>query len=523
VSKTETMAKVSARGVFNISWGLAAYSIISAVGVMLVAGILEEAEYGLVAIALMGPNLIGTFRDWGVDWATIKYAAQYRSENETEKVRNVLAAVVVFEIVFGFLLSILSFILSSFMAANIFNRPDIVPLIQIASFTIFAEGLFKAAQASFTGCERMEYHSIMSIIYSIIKAGFMLVLVILGLGAFGATVGATVGYLVSGAISIALLYYTIYRKLGNTGEGKLELFGTVKILFRYGVPLSISAIISGFLAQFYNVLIGIYCSDQAIGNYQVALNFGFIVSFFVMPVMTVLLPAFSKFDSAKEQETLGNVFQLSVKYASLLIVPVTFAVIALAEPGVAVIFGEKYAFSPLFLALYVVTFIYTAFGYMSVENIIKSQGNTDVNMKLTLITSAIALVMNLLLIPPFGILGLLITNAVSGIPSLIISLRWIKKNYGATIDYRSSMKILVASAAPAALTYFVVVQIDLYSWLALILGAGIFFAGYLVMAPLMGAINKKDVGNFRAMLQGLGPLARLFTLPLSVIERLTPN
>lgn len=57
MSKARSMAKVSAKGIFNLFWGLAASSIISAIGVMIVAGILSESEYGLVAIALMGPNL----------------------------------------------------------------------------------------------------------------------------------------------------------------------------------------------------------------------------------------------------------------------------------------------------------------------------------------------------------------------------------------------------------------------------------------------------------------------------------
>ena len=89
MSKAKSMAQVSAKGVFNIFWGLVVSSIISAVGVMLVAGILSEGEYGLVAIVLTGPNLIAIFRDWGVDWATIKYTAQYRAENKEENVKNV--------------------------------------------------------------------------------------------------------------------------------------------------------------------------------------------------------------------------------------------------------------------------------------------------------------------------------------------------------------------------------------------------------------------------------------------------
>jgi O-antigen/teichoic acid export membrane protein len=202
-------------------------------------------------------------------------------------------------------------------------------------------------------------------------------------------------------------------------------------------------------------------------------------------------------------------------------VPVAFAVIALSQSGVSTLFGAKYSYTPLYLALYVVTFIYTAFGYLSVENIIKSQGKTEVNMKLTLLTSAIGLVLNLLLIPEFGILGLLAANIVSGIPSLVIALWWIKKNYNTTIDWVSSTKILSASALAAAITYVATSQLSISSWISLTIGAVIFLATYLIATPLIGAINKTDIQNFKEMLKGLGPLAPLFTLLLSFIERLT--
>jgi len=519
VSKAKNMAQVSAKGVFNIFWGLIVSSIISAIGVMIVAGILSEGDYGLILIALTGPNLIGIFRDWGVDWATIKYTAQYRSENKEANVKNVLASVVIFEILLGFSLSIFSFSVSGFMA-NALDRPNIVPLIQIASFTILAEALMKATQASFTGYEKMQYHSVTSIVMSTLKSVFMVTLAVLGFGSFGAVVGTTVAYLLSGVISILLLYVTIYKPLQRQEVNKLEIFATIKTLFRYGLPLSISAIVSGFLMQFYNVLLALHCTNVLIGNYQVALNFGSVVTFFVMPVLTVLLPAFSKLDSQKERETLGNVFQFSVKYAALLIVPVAFMVMALSQPGVSTIFGEKYSHTPLYLTLYVVTFLYTAFGYLSVDNIIKSQGKTDVNMKLTLITSVIGLVLNLVLIPTFGILGLLATNIVSGIPSFIIALWWIKKKYDATINWVSSAKILLASTLAAAVTYMATFQLNLASWITLIIGAAIFLATYLVTTPLVGAITQADVQNFKHMVIGLGPLAPIFILPLSLIERL---
>lgn len=520
MSKAKNMAKVSAKGLFNIFWGLAASSVVSALGVMIVAGLLEEAEYGLVAIALMGPNLIATFRDWGIDWATIKYTAQYREEKKLSNVKNVITAITIFELILGFSLSIFSFLISGFMATHIFDRPNIVPLIQIASFTIFADALMKSAQSTFTGYEKMEYHSITSITYAVLKSAFMVLLVLLGSGALGVTLGATTAYLIAGVIGVVFMYLVIYRKL-KQDNSKLEILATLKTLLRYGLPLSVSEIFNSFLGQFYSILIAIYSTDLIVGNYQVALNFAFIINFFAMPIITVLLPAFSKIDSEKEQGTFGNVFQFSVKYSSLIVVPISFAIITLSQPGVSTLFGTKYAFTSMYLSLYVIPFIYTAFGYLTVENIIKSQGKTDVNMKLALTTSTIGLVLNLILIPTFGILGLLATNLVSCIPSLIIALWWVKKKFAATINWVASLKIVFASAFAATITYTTNSQLTLPSWITLIIGAAIFLATFLIVTPLIGAVNKADIRTFNELAKGFGPLSILFTIPLSFVERLT--
>jgi len=53
VSEAISMARVSVKGGFNLFWGAAASSIISALGVILVALILSPSEYNLVAIALI--------------------------------------------------------------------------------------------------------------------------------------------------------------------------------------------------------------------------------------------------------------------------------------------------------------------------------------------------------------------------------------------------------------------------------------------------------------------------------------
>ena len=95
------MAKVSAKGGFHLLWGLVVSTLISSVGTILIAIFLGEDNMGLYAIAIAAPNLIATFRDWGITTAMVKYSAQYNSENNVEKIRSIFVSGLAFEIIFG--------------------------------------------------------------------------------------------------------------------------------------------------------------------------------------------------------------------------------------------------------------------------------------------------------------------------------------------------------------------------------------------------------------------------------------
>lgn len=105
-------------------------------GTIIIARLLGADNYGLYTVALAAPNLISTFRDWGINSAMIRYSAQYNSENSGSKIRGIFVSGLSFEVILGLSLSILSFALSGFLATTL-NRPAIAPLIQIASFTFW--------------------------------------------------------------------------------------------------------------------------------------------------------------------------------------------------------------------------------------------------------------------------------------------------------------------------------------------------------------------------------------------------
>jgi O-antigen/teichoic acid export membrane protein len=533
MSKAAEMARVSARGGFNLMWGLVFSTVISAVGIIAITYILGAENYGLYSIALVGPTLIATFRDCGVNSAMVKYSAQYNVEDK-EKIRGIIFSGLMFEVVLGLSLSLLAFALSPFIASSL-HRPAIVPLIQIASFFILTGALVNSATATFTGLEIMHLYSFMLIIQSIVKTGLIIGLVLLGFGTLGAITGFTVASLIAGLTGV-LLVWSIYRSLPKpTNRGK-EVISTIKTMLRYGIPVSIGTILTSFLSVFYSYVLAFYISNNAIiGNYNLAINFSVLITFFATPVTTMLFPAFSKLDYKKDRETLKNVFQYSVKYASLIIVPVTALVMTLAQPGIRTIYQNSYSEAPLFLALLSVSYLYTAFGNLSISNLLNGQGFTKFNMNLSLLTVAIGFPVSFLLISNFGVIGLILSSLTVSLPSLFVGLRFIRKNFGVSVNWLSSAKILLSSAIAAVLTYVLISKLPLtvlrvafwrivlhvsIALQQLIIGVVSFSVIFVLAAVLTRTIDTGDVNSLREIANALGPLRRLLRFLLNVIAKL---
>ncbi len=518
MSKATEMARTSARGGFNLLWGLVASTIISAIGTIAITYILGAEKFGLYSIALVAPTLIATFRDWGVNYAIVKYSAQYHAENNA-KVRSIFVSGLVFEVILGLSLSFLSFGLSPFLASSL-HRPIIFPLIQIASFFILTGALVNTAIAAFTGMETMHFYSWMLIIQSVIKTIVIVTLVLLGFGTLGAVTGFTTASLIAGLVGI-LLMWTIYRSLPKPTDYKLEIMATIKSMLQYGLPVSIGTIITGFLTVFYSYILAFYVSNNAlIGNYNLAITFSVLITFFATPVTTMLFPAFSKLDYKKDHETLKNVFQYSVKYASLIVVPVAAMVIALAQPGIGTIYQNGYAEAPLYLALLSAVYLYTALGSLSVSNLINGQGYTTFNMIMSLITVAIGFPMSFLLVSHFGVIGLIVTTLTASLPSLFISLRFIKKHFGVSVDWASSAKILFSSMLTAFLTYIIISQLAFSNLLRLIIGVLVFVVIYIAATLVTRTIDRGDLNSLREIINVLGPLRKPLRFLLNIIEKL---
>jgi len=520
MSKATDVAKVSTKGGFHLLWGITISTLISLAGTYYINNLLGPSDTGLYTIILGAPALIMTFGDWGINVAMVRYVAQYNSQNNTAKIRSILVAGLLFQLIIGLALTILAIVVAGYMSDSMYSRPELVLFIQIAALSVLSGILMNVASAVFTGMDRLRLNSIMLIVQSIVKTGLVIALLVFGFGLLGATIGFTVGVIVA-SITGVLFIYTLYSSLPKSPDGNLAIGETIKTMLKYGLPISIGTMLIGFLLVFYtSVLMPAFITDNsAVGNYSNAQKFVVLITFFATPVTTMLFPAFSKLDYRKNPQDLKNIFQYSVKYASLLVVPVTILVMSLAGPIINTLFPE-FLDAPFYLVLLSISYLFTAMGGLSVVNLINSQGDTKYALKLSILQAVIGFPLGVVLISQFGLIGLIASNLINVFPGLLLGLGYIKKRYGVSVDWIASAKILSSSAVTGVLTYLVVTALPFSSLIRLIIGVAVFVVVFVLIAVFTRTITRLDLEIMQTLVEGLGPLRKPIHKVLSIIDKL---
>lgn len=512
------MGKDSATGSFQLFVGKAVSTILLAIGSIIVGIFINPYDYGLYAIALVPAATFLLFQDWGVGTALTMYCANYRAEKKESDLRNIILSVLTFEVVTGLSLTLLSLFTANFIASTIYNNPESGILIAFASISILSVAVYSVCVSVFVGYERMDLGTITIVVSSVAQGFLSPLLVYLGFGSFGAVAGYTISSIASGVTGLGLLYFTIFKKLPPANFDRTKMFQTLKPLVRYGIPVAIATILGGVTSQIISFIMASSTNATLIGNYKIATNFAVLSTLFVYPIQTVLFPTFSKLDPFKDKTILKTVYSSSVKYSSLFIMPAIVALMVLSGPLVSTIYGNKWPFAPLYLTLYVSGDLLVLLGGLVYGRLFYATGKTQIIMKLNFLVLCIGAPLALLLIPSFGIVGVIIVNAITGTIISFIGIYWTWKLYEVKPDFRNSGKILCAAVIAGLITYLLQIVLSASGWMPLVLGTALFLGVYLFSIPLIGAVNQTDLANLRVMFSGLGPISKMLQLILTLVE-----
>ena len=495
-----TIAQKATRGGLFLFIGNASSTLILALGAILVARLLGPFSYGLYALAIAIPGLLLDLADPGLNYALVRLPARFRSEGDHARANRLIKLGFLLKLAISIAASIVCYAGSTVIASIVLNRPELAPFIQLASLLIVFQAIYEATNNIFIGQDLMHHSASIQILQATLKGVLAPVLVFVGLGITGAIWGYILALAAAGLTGATLLFTRHVRSSGlTTSLASTEL----RTLLGYGLPLYATSVLFTFFTQYQNIVLAHFANNVEIGNFGATWNFTPLMTILTYPITTAMFPMFSKMDPKSQRSDLARGFVLAVKYTSLLMIPVSVAVMVFSRDLIYLTYGSGYTFAPQYLVLLSAFYLLTAISYLVIGNFLSGIADTRTVLKMSLVTLAVYLPLAPVLSTLWGPFGLLIAYILSNATATVYGLRQTSVKHDARPDLRASGRIILAALGAAAPTLGLI-QLDGagVGVVNLIVGGLLYLAVYLTLAPILGAVEKQDIMNLRTLLGG---------------------
>jgi O-antigen/teichoic acid export membrane protein len=318
-----SLGKKTAQGVLWNYLSFAGGKFLTFISTIILARIgLGPDQFGEVAIALLAITYLEAIGDLGIA------AALIYQRDDVERASQVAFSI---SIVMGVVLWGLATLLAPFVGAY-FNEPGAVPMLRVLAFTLLIQSFGNVHMALLT--KELEFRRKLwpDLSRNFAKGFGAIALALLGFGPWSLIWGQVLSAI---AATIALWIAQPWRPR-FFWDGKLG-----KQMLSYGLQILGIEILAVFWSTADYVLVGRYLGKTELGLYQTAFRISDLLIINMCIVAgRVLFPSYAKL--SHDPAALRRGFLTTLRYISLITLPVSIGLAAIAPFFVSIFFGERW-------------------------------------------------------------------------------------------------------------------------------------------------------------------------------------
>lgn len=373
---------------------------------------LGDVNYGLWVLILSVTGYMGLL-DIGLRVSIVKYVSRLHAVSDSEGLNKTVSTGVAMYGLIALIIIIVSIILQ-FIIDKIFPIPQeaifsarIVTLLAGANLALtlvlsvfggFLSGLQRYDIVNMIGIPVLILRSIAIVIF--ISQGFSII-----------TLGII--HLLSQVLSGGLMIRECYKKWNPLRiHRKYVNLESVRSLFSYSVFILMNSVAMMLLFKSGEIVTGIVISTAAVTYYAIASGLTHYLSQIIGTMTQVLHPYASAKDAGGDVESIKTAVLVGTKVCLLITLPIGITFVILGEQFIASWMGESYATvaGPLLVILAITRIFWLA--QSATGNIMLGVGKHKVLVIINLITAVASIIGSLILVFPYGLLGLVIGSAI---------------------------------------------------------------------------------------------------------------
>ncbi len=458
------MSDLKTRGIHAFIWDLLGKlgSHASTIIVTIVlARLLEPADFGLIAIVMVIVSLAAIFSDVGLGGALIQRKRLHQVHYSSVFFFNVLA---------GSCLTFITFISAPWIA-NFYNNSQLLPIVQVVSF-LFIISALHAVQTVILKKE-LKYELLTKVNLS---ASIASGVIGIGLALWGAGVWSLVAQLISREIFINIFIWSKTHWIPKIAFS----FKALKQLWSYGFNMFLAEMIDTLFEKADYLIIGRLFPAATLGFFHQAKQLNqFVIEYTAGSLMSVLFPVLSKI-----QNDLPHFKRVVIKSTGIISF-ITFLLLGslylVADELIVLLLGEKWQSSIFYFKIILLSgFAYPISALM--VNVLSSRGKSKEFLRLEIYKKVIQSI-NLYILFAFGINAFLYSLIFSSFFGTSLNIVFATREIGlAFIDIAKPLLTQMIIAVSLVLgIQLILSDINLHDYLMLMLEGTVFLLSFILI------------------------------------------
>lgn len=539
MADAHSYSKEVAKGSFWSIAGAILFKLSSFFYVILIARAASPDDVGIFYLALGIVSLVSVFSDFGMPASLQRYVPFFEGKGEKRKIADALSG--------GYLVSggvaLISTITLWFLADPIsvfYDNLALADALRFLSGFVFLDCLFRINTTYLQGRGDIKSMQAVTNIQNLLK----LLLTLLFFQVYGASITTLTGAFVLSML-MAWLFSLPFMKRGLADipiSFAAPDTNLLKELIPFGFMMTLLGSIWVVIFSTDKLLMGYFLpSDYAaerIAIYSMAGNLAFVLTMLSTALDVAFLPIISRAVGKNQPQHIRSTTSTVQRWALLITIPAAIVMILFAAEILDVLYGEIYSAGAMVMAILVFAFLIKSV-LSTLSQVLAAMRLVFLELKIALVVAAINIVLNILLIPTYGIEGAAIATLAGFVTLLLLLTYYAKKSFGFT--FHPGIYKIVLAGLLAFLVVLIVKQplsqvadslpmeeLDLYVSKVLYMayvGALMFVSLVLFLVAAMGlkCLHPEDLAIMEKILAKAGMPRRLTDFIMRILSFGVPS
>lgn len=437
-----------------------------------IARVLAPSDYGVIGMTAVFFAVATTFVDSGFGSALIQKKDRDEVDYSTCFYFNVVVGVILYAVLW----------LASPAIADFYKTPILCDVTRVLGLTLLVNSLTISQTAKMTAEMMFKEMAVISIVTQLLTGAIGLYLAYAGWGVWSLVfqqLGSSVARLLSMELFLRWRPKLVFS------------VASFRHMFSYGSKILCSSLINTIYDNLYTLVIGRTFSAKDVGFYNRGNQFASLPTNTILSIfMKVAFPLMSQVQD--DADKLRMAYMKFLRVPIFVLYPILFGLIALAEPLILVLLGDKWLPAVPLLQVLCIGSFFDPLTHINL-NILYVKGRTDLVLRLELIKKPIAFLLLFSMIP-FGLWWLCFGRAIYGLVAYCFNCYYTGKfiNFGFWRQMYYNVPVILKSGLMGVLCYACLFVFDQPS-AQLLVGALVGVVSYFAIALITKDETLNDV------------------------------